>query len=134
MRREALPGLSVGSQWVIPIRETIAAWELGFVIEAPPKVIQTVFGLAEPEETTDVYKANEILAQMAEAGFTDWRESSFYGRLIAGTVDLFPDGAVWLACEGSALGRRSLEVRTVNPPRAVPFDAALWSGFAEPRR
>ena len=88
MRRRERPGIDVGGIWIIPNRDEIYLWELAYVIEVPEEQLRRLLRADSNINTVDLKSANRLLTDLARAGLTDWKESSFFGWLISGIVIL----------------------------------------------
>lgn len=126
MRREQLPGLSVGGTWLLPMHSTIPTWQLAYVVEVSEQV---VLELLEDSKArggdVDIRVARDLLLDLARCEYTDWKEASLFGGVISGTRHLDREGRVWPAVDGQPIGR-PIEVRSTAPQGAVALDLEEW--------
>ncbi len=127
MRRKPGQGLDVGGHWIVPVRETVSRTELSYIIEVPESTVVDLLD-EEPGDglvAIDVRVAHQLLTELALCGYTDWRDASLFGELIAGRRHIDAQGWVWPAVDCRAFGR-PFEVRTTHPADAVELDLAEW--------
>jgi len=129
MRTEERAGLSVGGAWTIPVRDAIADWELAYIIEMPVESVRRL-GEGLRGDGIDLGWANDVLTDLAEAGFATWRESSLFGQVISGQRSIDREGNVRLAAYGCAFGSVYAR-RTTNPTGVVRFDLVRWRAYRE---
>lgn len=129
MKRRARPGLSVGGDWIVPVRDAITDWELAYIIEMP---VESLHGLGEGlrGDEIDFGWANDVLHDLAGAGFTTWRESSLFAQVISGQRSIDSEGNVWLSISGRPFGSVLTE-RVTNPVGVVEFDWARWRTYRQ---
>ena len=131
--RRTLPGLSVGGAWTVPVMETITVVEFSYVLQLPVEQTFKVAGVDSKDEPVNVRDAAKMLQDLAEAGLTDWQESSFFAQFITGFRSIDEEGNVWLADEGTPYGRGPVEVRTTSTEGTFADDEERWKLYAELR-
>lgn len=126
------PGLGVGGTWIIPVRDDIDLFELALVLEMPEATVERLLPEGPPGGPFALKPVNELLRDLAKCGFTDWKESSLFGDLIAGRRHIDRGGCVRAAVKGQPLGS-PIEIRTRHPRDAVDFDLKSFEAMCRRR-